>query len=300
MTDQVSIVEVGPRDGLQNEPQPLSVPLRIELIRRLAAAGLNRIEVGAMVSPKHVPAMAGSSEVLQAIAEREFYTSVLVPNVRGLQSLPHPKASDEIAVFTAASDAFNLKNIGCDIAESLARIKAVIAEAEVPVRGYVSCIFACPYSGEVDMAKVTEVSQVLLEMGCYEVSLGDTTGVGTYREARRRFRHWASTLGAGKLAGHFHDTYGQGLANVCAALEEGVRRFDSSVAGLGGCPYAPGASGNLATENLLYLLSQEGMHTEANLEAVIDTAHWINHQLNRSAQSALMQTERSTCQNPSS
>ena len=281
---KVKIVEVGPRDGLQNEKQLVPVKVRIELIHKLAAAGLSSIEAGSFVSPKWVPQMADSDKVLKVIS-RKADTSypVLVPNMKGLDAAIAAGA-DEIAIFAAASESFSKKNINCSIDDSLERFKPVsdlALEKGIKVRGYVSCVLGCPYEGEVNPDTVVNVTEQLLQMGCYEVSLGDTIGVGTPAKARQLLESVATRVGINKLAIHFHDTYGQALANIYACLELGVSVIDSSIAGLGGCPYAAGASGNAATEDVLYMLNGLGIETIDNLDKRIDTSWYISEQLQR-------------------
>ena len=269
---EVTIVEVGPRDGLQNEATPVSVADKVALVEALAAAGLPVVEAGAFVSPKWVPQMAGSEEVLRAVTKRPGVRyPVLVPNLKGLEAALDAGA-EEIAVFGAASETFSQKNINCSIVESLERFRPV-AEAAlaqgVRVRGYVSCVLGCPYEGEIAPAAVARVAVALHAMGCFEISLGDTIGTGTPRRTAAMLAAVTAELPVTALALHAHDTYGQALANVLTALELGVQVVDSSVAGLGGCPYAKGASGNLATEDLVYMLDGMGVGTGVNLDAVI-------------------------------
>lgn len=284
MSDEVVIIEVGPRDGLQNEKQVINVETKVELIERLAMAGLRNVEAGAFVSPKWVPQMAASDEVLAKIKRREGVSyPVLTPNMKGYEGA-HAAKADTIAVFGAASESFSQKNINASIAESLERFKPVVDAAKadgVRVRGYVSCVLGCPYEGEIPLDNVVRVSKALYDMGCYEISLGDTIGVGTAGKVRAMLRAVANEVPIDALAGHFHDTYGQAVANVYTALEEGVRTFDSSVSGLGGCPYAPGASGNVATEDIVYMLEGSGLDTGANLDALIEISQWISGKLNR-------------------
>ena len=252
-SDRVTIVEVGPRDGLQNESRTVSLEVKIELIERLASAGLPVVEAGAFVSPKWIPQMAGSDQVLRRITRAEGVEyPVLVPNVKGYEAAKAAGAK-VIAVFAAASESFSAKNINASIEESLIRFAPVMEAAKadgVRVRGYVSTVLGCPYEGEVALANVVRVAAALYEAGCYEVSLGDTIGMGAPGKTREMIRAVKEAVPVMALAGHFHDTYGQALANVYAAWLEGVRVFDSSVSGLGGCPYAPGASGNVATEDM--------------------------------------------------
>jgi hydroxymethylglutaryl-CoA lyase len=284
----VKLVEVGPRDGLQNESKTLTSQLRIELIDRLSGSGLRVVEAGAFVSPKWVPQMANTAEVLSGIT-RNPGTSypVLVPNMKGFESA-FAAGANEIAVFGAASETFSQKNINCSIKESLSRFEAVIAAAKtnnIKIRGYVSCVLGCPYEGEVSIETVVKTATQLYEMGCYEVSLGDTIGTGTPLKARKMIRAVAESIPVEKLAVHFHDTYGQALANIFAALEEGVSVVDSSVGGLGGCPYAKGASGNVATEDVLYMLEGMGIETGVDSTSIIETAHWISDRLGKAPQS---------------
>ncbi|MBD8524500.1 hydroxymethylglutaryl-CoA lyase [Pseudomarimonas arenosa] len=290
MTDQVRVVDVGPRDGLQNEKQHVATATKIALIERLAKAGLTTVEATSFVSPKWVPQMADASEVFSAIQRQAGVRyPVLVPNEQGYRRA-REVGVEEIAVFGAASEAFSQKNINASIAESLQRFEPVIAAAKndaVAVRGYVSTVLGCPYQGAVPVADVVRVAGTLHRMGCYEISLGDTIGVGTPRQARAMLEAVAAEVPMSALAVHFHDTRGQALANVYACLEAGVRVVDASIAGLGGCPYAKGASGNLATEDLVYMLDGLGMNTEINLEALIEIARWINGELQRPASSRL-------------
>lgn len=281
---QVRIVEVGARDGLQNEAQKVSVATKVALIERLADCGLQTIEAGAFVSPRWVPQMAGSAEVLQRIAPRAGVRyPVLTPNIQGLQGALAAGAR-EVAVFGAASEAFSHKNINCSIAESLNRFRPLLTQAQqagVAVRGYVSCALGCPYQGEVAPAAVAEVAYALFEMGCYEISLGDTIGVGTPLRTQAVIEAVVRAVPLANIAGHFHNTYGMAIANIYAALEAGVTVFDASVAGLGGCPYASGASGNVATEDVVWLMQGLGIETGVNLERLVDTAQWISTQLGR-------------------
>ena len=262
LPSKVRLVEVGPRDGLQNEKQPISVADKIQLVNDLNAAGLSTIEVGSFVSPKWVPQMAGSAEVFTGIERKPGVVyQALTPNLKGFEAALAAGA-DEVAVFAAASEAFSQKNINCSISESLKRFRDLMAAAQaanIPVRGYVSCVLGCPYDGEVAPAQVLSVARELFAMGCYEVSVGDTIGVGTAGKTRALFNLLAREIPREKLGGHFHDTYGQALANIYASLQEGIEIFDSSVAGLGGCPYAKGATGNVATEDVVYLLNGLGI-----------------------------------------
>lgn len=267
----VRLVEVGPRDGLQNERQRLSVATRVALIDALAASGLQHIEAGAFVSPRWVPQMAGSDEVLRQLpADDEVNYTALVPNLQGFQAAQRAGCR-EVAVFAAASEAFSRNNINCSIDESFERFAPVLQaakQASVRVRGYVSCVLGCPFSGAVAPEVVAAVARRLYELGCYEISLGDTIGAGRPDATAQLIEHCARQVPVTALAGHFHDTWGMAIANVHAALAQGVRTFDSSVAGLGGCPYSPGASGNVATEELLYLLHGLGYSTGVDLQAV--------------------------------
>jgi len=280
----VRIVEMGPRDGLQNEKATVSTDVKVKLIERLARAGLPAVEVGAFVSPKWIPQMADSADVFARLKRRPGTDyPVLVPNEKGLEAALEAGV-EEIAVFGAASETFSRRNINCSIAESLERFRPVTAQAlerGLKVRGYVSCVLGCPYEGAVPALKVAEVAAALLELGCYEVSLGDTIGIGTPVKARAMVETVAERVPRERLALHFHDTYGQALANIVACLEAGVAVVDSSVAGLGGCPYAKGASGNVATEDVLYMLRGMGIETGVDLEAVAATGAWISNHLGR-------------------
>jgi len=292
---EVTVVEVGPRDGLQNERQPVPVEAKVALVEALAEAGLKVIEAGAFVSPKWVPQMAGSAEVLAGIRRRPGVTyPVLVPNEKGLEAALTAGVA-EIAVFGAASEAFSRKNINCGIEESLERFRPVVDRAlahGLKVRGYVSCVLGCPYEGEIKPAKVAEVSGRMFRLGCYEISLGDTIGTGTPSKARAMIDAVAAVVPLEKLAIHFHDTYGQALANILACLQLGVAVVDSSVAGLGGCPYAKGASGNVATEDVLYMLDGLGVETGVDLRAVVETGAWISSLLERPNASKVGQAMR--------
>jgi len=275
---KVRIVEVGPRDGLQNEKVEVPTQVKLELIGRLADAGLPAVEATAFVSPKWIPQMADHTEVLEGIRRKPGVSyPVLTPNLKGFEAARAAGAT-EVAVFGAASESFSKKNINCSIAESLERFRPVTdaaRKAEVKVRGYISCVLGCPYEGEIAPEKVAEVAQALYEMGCYEISLGDTIGTGTPGKTQRMIEAVAKRIPVGKLAGHYHDTYGQALANIYASLEMGVATFDASVAGLGGCPYAKGASGNVATEDVLYMLNGLGIDTGVDLDKVVDIGRWI-------------------------
>ena len=281
----IKLFEMAPRDGLQNEPGTL-VPTatKIELIERLANAGIRHIEAASFVSPKWVPQMGDATEVIRGLKRQSGVVySALTPNLKGLEGALDVGV-EEVAVFGAASEAFSQKNINCSIAESLARFEPVLAranEAGVRVRGYVSCVLGCPYEGDIAPHKVAHVAKALYEMGCYEVSLGDTIGVGTPLAAKRMIEATRQQVPIEKLAAHFHDTYGMAIANLYAVLEEGVSVIDAATAGLGGCPYAKGASGNVATEDVLYLLEGLGIDTGIDLQAVINTGYWITRQLGR-------------------
>ena len=280
----VKIVEVGPRDGLQNEKQPVSVATRIELIECLVAAGLKNIEAVSFVSPKWVPQMAGAAEVMQGVPQAEgVHYSALTPNLQGLEAAI-AAGLKEVAVFGAASEAFSQRNINCSIRESLERFRSVMQAARdqgIKVRGYVSCVLGCPYEGQVSPQKVSEVALLMQEMGCYEISLGDTIGKGTPRSTEQMLEACLRSIPADRLAGHFHDTYGMAIANIAKSLEMGLRVFDSSVSGLGGCPYAKGASGNVATEDVVYLMHAMGFETGVNLPLLAEAGKFINDQLGR-------------------
>jgi hydroxymethylglutaryl-CoA lyase len=274
----VKIVEVGPRDGLQNEAREVPTEVKLELIERLAAAGLPSVEATAFVSPKWVPQMADHTEVLERIRRKPGVSyPVLTPNLKGFEAARAAGAT-EVAIFGAASEAFSRRNINCSIAESLDRFRPVAEAAKknnVKVRGYVSCVLGCPYEGEVSPQQVANVAGDLYDMGCYEVSLGDTIGTGTPGKAKAMIAACTARIPVEKLAGHYHDTYGQALANIYASLELGMRTFDASVAGLGGCPYAAGASGNVATEDVVYMLHGLGMDTGVDLDKLVEIGRWI-------------------------
>lgn len=281
---KIKMVEVGPRDGLQNEPETVSAAIKIELIDRLAAAGVSSIEAGSFVSPKRVPQMADTAEVMAGINRREGVCySVLVPNIQGLKAAQDANA-DEIAVFAAASETFSQKNVNASIAGSLDRFRPVLdaaGKSGIPVRGYVSCVLGCPYEGEVEPGQVTRVAGELLSMGCREISLGDTIGIGTPARAQSLVDAVSEVVPAEKLAAHFHDTYGQALANILAVLERGVAVIDSSVAGLGGCPYADGATGNVASEDVLFMLNGLGIETGVDLDSMAEAGRFISEKLGR-------------------
>ncbi len=278
MPSRVKIVEVGPRDGLQNEARELPTAIKVELIERLADAGLPAVEATAFVSPKWIPQMADHTEVLARVRRKPGVSyPVLTPNLKGFEAARAAGAT-EVAIFGAASEAFSRKNINCSIAESLERFRPVVAAAKthgIKVRGYVSCVLGCPYEGEVQPQKVAEVAGTLYDMGCYEVSLGDTIGTGTPGRTKAMIEACAKRVPLEKLAGHYHDTYGQALANIYASLEMGVATFDASVAGLGGCPYAAGASGNVPTEDVVYLMNGLGVGTGVDLRRLVEIGRWI-------------------------
>ena len=275
---EVRIVEVGPRDGLQNEKREVPTATKLELIERLADAGLPAVEATAFVSPKWVPQMADHAEVLERIRRKAGVAyPVLTPNLKGFEAARAAGAT-EVAIFGAASEAFSKRNINCTIAESLERFRPVAEAARatgIRVRGYISCVVGCPYEGEVAPQRVADVAAALHAMGCYEVSLGDTIGVGTPAKIQAMIEACARRVPIEHLAGHYHDTYGQALANIYASLELGVATFDTSVAGLGGCPYAAGASGNVATEDVVYLMEGLGIRTGIDLERVVEIGQWI-------------------------
>ena len=280
----VKIVEVGARDGLQNESAEVSTAIKIELIERLAGAGLPAVEAGAFVSPRKVPQMADSREVFQGLKRWPGTAyAALVPNMKGFEAAIEAGVT-EIAVFVSASDGFSRHNIGCSRAESLERLRDVAeaaADRNIRMRGYVSCIAGCPYDGAVAPDDVAAMAEALVALGCYEISLGDTIGVGTAGQIRDVIERVATGIPRDQIAMHFHDTYGQGIANVLSSLQEGISVFDSSVAGLGGCPFAPGASGNVATEDVVYLLQGLGIETGIDLMAVAKTGEWISRHLGR-------------------
>jgi hydroxymethylglutaryl-CoA lyase len=284
MSDTVRIVEVGPRDGLQNEKTPISVADRIGFIEALIGAGLDTVEVGAFVSPKAIPQMVNSDHVLRGVSHHtgvEF--PVLVPNEKGYEASQQAGAK-QIAVFAAASESFSRANINCSISESIERFKPVVARARadgVKVRGYASCVLGCPYEGEIEPQAVVEVARVLWDLGCYEISLGDTIGVGTPMKARQLLRAVAGHVPMANLAMHFHDTYGQALANLYAGMEEGARVIDSAAGGLGGCPYAPGATGNVATEDVVYMLEGMGIRTGIDMPKLVAATNVVSQLIGR-------------------
>lgn len=288
----VRIIEVGLRDGLQNEKTTLSVDARLEFAKRLAQAGAREIEMGAFVSPQWVPQMAGSAQLIAAAVKlrkqkgsefRRVQFSALVPNLRGLDGAIE-SGVERIAIFASASESFSQKNINCSIKESLVRYKEVVTIAKskgLTVRGYLSMCFGCAFEGKVSEAKVVAMAEKLLKIGCDEVSIGDTIGVADPKQVARLGKSLKSAIGKNKLAMHFHDTRGTALANILASLEIGLRSFDSSMGGLGGCPYAPAATGNVATEDVVYMLHRMGMKTGLDLEALIQASRWLQPQMNR-------------------
>ncbi|MGB5011604.1 MAG: hydroxymethylglutaryl-CoA lyase [Candidatus Dechloromonas phosphoritropha] len=280
----VKIVEVGPRDGLQNEAQVVPTAIKIELIDRLAEAGLRAIEATAFVSPKWVPQMGDNAAVMQGIKRHPAAVyPVLTPNLHGFDAALQAGAT-EVAIFGAASESFSQKNINCSIVESLKRFEPILSAAsalEIPVRGYVSCVVGCPYEGDIAPAQAAGVAKSLFDMGCYEVSLGDTIGVGNPASIQRLIEACARVVPIEKLAGHYHDTYGMAIANIYASLQMGMAIFDSSVAGLGGCPYARGASGNVATEDVVYLMHGLGIETGVDLAKLAAIGNWISSTINR-------------------
>lgn len=297
LPSHVRLVEVGPRDGLQNEAQPISVDDKVRLVDALTEAGLGYIEVGSFVSPKWVPQMAGSAEVFARIQRKPGVVyGALAPNLRGFEDALAAGVK-EVAVFAAASEAFSQRNINCSISESLERFAPIMEAARqqgISVRGYVSCVLGCPYEGSIAPEQVALVARELYAMGCYEVSLGDTIGTGTAGATRRMFEAVSANVPRDKLAGHFHDTYGQALANIYASLQEGIAVFDSSVAGLGGCPYAKGASGNVATEDVLYLLDGLGIHTGIDMDRLIAAGNRISEVLGRATGSRVAKARSAT------
>jgi hydroxymethylglutaryl-CoA lyase len=290
--DKVKIVEVGPRDGLQNEKGLISLAAKLELINKLADSGLTMIEAGSFVSAKWVPQMADSEQIFKQLRRAPGVVySALTPNMHGFD-LAVAAGADEVAIFGAASESFSQKNINCSIAESLQRFEAIMLAAKarnIRVRGYVSCVLGCPYEGHITPQKVAQVAKQLLDMGCYEISLGDTIGAGTPVKTLDMLTAVAAQLPLDKLAVHFHDTYGQALANILVALELGINVVDSAVAGLGGCPYAKGASGNVATEDVVYMLNGMGIETGIDIEKLALTGQNIMQHLGRVSQSKASQ-----------
>lgn len=296
----VNIVEVGPRDGLQNEKQDIPTSTKLELIHRLERAGLKQIESAAFVSPKWVPQMADHGEVMREVMRTRkagVGYPVLVPNLKGFEAAL-AAGVEEIAIFAAASEAFSQKNINCSISESLERFTPVMAAAKaanVKVRGYVSCVVGCPYQGAVAPLAVADVAHALYDMGCYEVSLGDTIGVGTPTSVHAMLEAVGKRIPLKFIAGHYHDTYGMAIANIHTSLQFGISTFDSSVAGLGGCPYAAGASGNVATEDVVYLLNGLGIECGIDLDSLVDTAAWISNELGRQPASRVSRALLAKC-----
>ena len=283
MSDTVRIIEMGARDGLQNEKTPVSVADRIAFIERLIAAGLNTIEVGAFVSPKAIPQMVGSDEVLRGVRHLPGEFHVLVPNYKGYEAA-HAAGARVVSVFAAASEGFSRANINCSIEESIERFKPVLARAStdgVKVRGYISCVLGCPFDGEIKPKAVADVAKTLWDLGCYEISLGDTIGVGTPTKAREMLRAVGAHVPLRSLAMHFHDTYGQALVNLYAGIEEGVQVIDSAAGGLGGCPFAPGATGNVATEDVVYMLEGMGIRTGVDMQKLLEATNEITRLIGR-------------------
>ncbi len=283
LPEKIKIVEVGPRDGLQNISQTLSPNIRAKLVMKLVDAGVEHVEVGSFVSPQRVPQMTGADEVFSFLKRKpDVIYSALTPNLRGMEDAIAAGAT-EVAVFGSASEGFSQHNINCSIAESFQRFLPVIEMAlkeGIPVRGYVSCVMGCPYDGAVSPSQVTAVSRDLVQMGCYEVSLGDTLGIGTFFETKKLIEAVRKSVPVEQIAAHFHNTYGQALLNLYAAIEEGVAVVDTSIAGLGGCPYAPGARGNVATEDVVYMLDGMGVNSGINRQKLTDVSSYISKILN--------------------
>lgn len=306
LPQSVKLVEVGPRDGLQNEAMSVPVEVKVALIEKLVDAGLSVVESGSFVSPKWVPQMASSGEVYLAIRKRAIQKGsnvsypMLVPNMKGLEAALQVGV-EEIAIFTAASETFTQKNINCSIEQSIQRYQQVVQKAQVEnikIRGYISCVLGCPYEGKVSNDLVSSIASRLQDMGCYEISLGDTIGVGTPTSALAMVEAVADKIEMKHLAAHFHDTYGQGLANIYAVLQAGISVFDSSIAGLGGCPYAKGASGNVATEDLLYMLDGMNIKTNVKMDKLLIAGNYINQFLGRNSTSrAALAIEKKTSLN---
>jgi hydroxymethylglutaryl-CoA lyase len=280
----VKVVEVGPRDGLQNEATPISASDKIQLIEKLSDAGVSYIESGSFVSPKWVPQMATSTEVFEKLSRNKKVTyAALTPNMRGFEAALAVNA-DEVAIFGAASESFSQKNINCSIEESLERFAPIMEAAQkanIKVRGYVSCVLGCPYEGDIDPEQVALVAEKLFAMGCYEISLGDTVGVGNPASVTKMIQAVSARVPTDKLAVHFHDTYGQALTNIYAALQMGVKVVDSAIAGLGGCPYAKGASGNVATEDVVYMLDGLGIKTDIDFKKLLQAGWFISDKLGK-------------------
>ena len=294
---RIEIVEVGPRDGLQNEVQHLSPSERITLIEQLSDAGLVQIEAGAFVSTRWVPQMAGSDEILTALNNRpDLRLPVLVPTLKGYNNA-RAAGAKEIAVFGAATETFSQKNINCSVAASLDRFAEVCQHAisdGIYIRGYISCVLGCPYEGEVNPAQVASMAQQLIDMGCSEVSLGDTIGIGTADNARILVEHCAELIGIDRISVHFHDTYGQALANILACIELGISTVDTAVGGLGGCPYAKGSAGNVATEDVVYLLNGLGIETGINLDKLVEITKNLSQRLNHPPASRVARAKLAT------
>ena len=283
MRDTVRIIEMGPRDGLQNEKTPVSVEARIAFIEALVEAGLRTVEVGAFVSPKAIPQMVGSDQVLRGVSHLAGEFHVLVPNEKGYEAA-RAAGARTVSVFAAASEGFSRANINCSITELIERFKPVLARAKadgVRVRGYVSCVLGCPFDGEIKPQAVADVAKTLWDLGCYEISLGDTIGVGTPLKAKEMLRAVAAHVPTENLAMHFHDTYGQALANLYAGMEEGVRVIDSAAGGLGGCPFAPGATGNVATEDVVYMLEGLGVRTGVDMAKLVAATNEMSKLIGR-------------------
>ena len=298
MPSSVKVVEVGPRDGLQNEKTQISAEDKITLINLLAESGVSYIECGSFVSPKWVPQMATSAAVFEGITRTEGVTyAALTPNMHGFEGAVAVNAN-EVAIFGAASEAFSQKNINCSIEESLVRFEPIIAAAKtagIPVRGYVSCVIGCPYDGFTEPKKVAEVAEKLFNMGCYEISLGDTTGIGTPASVQKMLQAVITRVPMAKLAVHFHDTYGQALVNIYTALQMGVNVVDSAIAGLGGCPYAKGASGNVATEDVIYMLNGLGIKTGIDFDKLLKAGWFISDKLAKAPISKVSNAYRAQC-----
>jgi hydroxymethylglutaryl-CoA lyase len=283
MHDTIRIIEMGPRDGLQNEKTPVSVEARIAFIEALVEAGLRTVEVGAFVSPKAIPQMVGSDQVLRGVSHLAGEFHVLVPNEKGYEAA-RAAGARTVSVFAAASEGFSRANINCSITESIERFKPVLARAKadgVRVRGYVSCVLGCPFDGKVKPQAVADVAKTLWDLGCYEISLGDTIGVGTPLKAKEMLRAVAAHVPTENLAMHFHDTYGQALANLYAGMEEGVRVIDAAAGGLGGCPFAPGATGNVATEDVVYMLEGLGVRTGVDMQKLLAATNEMSKLIGR-------------------
>jgi hydroxymethylglutaryl-CoA lyase len=283
MSDSVRIIEMGPRDGLQNEKTVLGVADRISFVRALVDAGLTTVEVGAFVSPKAIPQMIGSDEVMRGVSQLPGEFHVLVPNVKGYEAA-RAAGAKVVSVFAAASESFSRANINCSIAESVERFKPVAARARadgIKVRGYVSCVLGCPFEGEIKPQAVADVARALWDLGCYEISLGDTIGVGTPLKARDMLRAVGGDVPIAHLAMHFHDTYGQALANLYAGMDEGARVIDAAAGGLGGCPFAPGATGNVATEDVVYMLEGTGIETGVDMAKLLAATNEISRRIGR-------------------